>query len=126
VTYNEENNTWTGSMTEPVFGASIGVQTMRVHARKDCAGRHCVFHNPSEHHMRAWGLHFRADRYQMERVCPHGVGHPDPDDLAYHVMVGRSEAGIHGCDGCCGLAGVAAAQHVDGPSDGGNAVLSLV
>lgn len=29
-----------------------------------------------------------------ERTCPHGVGHPDPDDVL-------NEDKVHGCDGCC-------------------------
>lgn len=29
----------------------------------------------------------------MERICPHGVGHPDPDDTNPDT--------VHGCDGCC-------------------------
>ncbi len=32
----------------------------------------------------------------MERICPHDVGHPDPDDM--NVIAGDSS---HGCDGCC-------------------------
>ena len=34
----------------------------------------------------------------MERMCPHGVGHPDPDDV---TNLGEDVIGIHGCDGCC-------------------------
>jgi hypothetical protein len=30
----------------------------------------------------------------MERICPHGVGHPDPDDVF-------ATDTVHGCDGCC-------------------------
>jgi hypothetical protein len=38
----------------------------------------------------------------MERICPHGVGHPDPDDLEYKRKQGLPDAaGIHGCCGCC-------------------------
>jgi hypothetical protein len=37
----------------------------------------------------------------MERICPHGVGHPDPDDAAYHIRIGQGYKTIHGCDGCC-------------------------
>jgi hypothetical protein len=43
----------------------------------------------------------------MERICPHGVGHPDPDDLAYRISIAKKMGkdtkylGIHGCDGCC-------------------------
>ena len=43
----------------------------------------------------------------MERICKHGVGHPDPDDLAFKKRIaekfGRDsyDEGIHGCCGCC-------------------------
>jgi len=74
-----------------------------VHNKKDCKGEYCVIHNPSNHHMRDWPTHWRDDRGLMERICEHGVGHPDPDDLAYKDLMGGdklSEA-VHGCDGCC-------------------------
>jgi hypothetical protein len=67
-----------------------------VHPQDKCAGRTCAVHNPSDHHMRDFPQHYRGDRGIMERICPHGVGHPDPDD--YRSMPGW---GIHGCDGCC-------------------------
>ena len=36
----------------------------------------------------------------MERLCKHGVGHPDPDDMAVKK---RPLGGLHGCPcGCCG------------------------
>jgi hypothetical protein len=35
----------------------------------------------------------------MERICEHGVGHPDPDDLR---VIRDRIMGIHACDGCCG------------------------
>jgi hypothetical protein len=43
--------------------------------------------------MRRWPQNWRGDRYLIERICPHGVGHPDPDDLNPDT--------VHGCDGCC-------------------------
>jgi hypothetical protein len=49
----------------------------------------------SVHSMRSFPTHFRFDRYLMERICPHGVGHPDPDDPQSAID------GVHGCDGCC-------------------------
>lgn len=74
----------------------------RVHRPQDCAGRFCVIHNPSDHSMRAFPTHWRADRGLMERICPHGVGHPDPDDLAWQEEHRpQAAAGVHGCDGCC-------------------------
>lgn len=67
-----------------------------------CFRRGCVIHNPSEHAMRDLPTHWREDRGLMERICPHGVGHPDPDDLAFQEEHHPERAaGVHGCDGCC-------------------------
>lgn len=71
------------------------------HGADKCAGQHCCIHNPSQHHMRDWPMNWRPDIGVMERICPHWVGHPDPDDAAYNNREGRSFLGIHGCDGCC-------------------------
>lgn len=89
-------------------------QLVYVHDRERCKGRHCVIHNPSNHRMKDWPTHWRDDRGLMERICPCGVGHPDPDDLAYKAIylrqLGKSESEIlatistestHGCCGCC-------------------------
>jgi hypothetical protein len=64
-----------------------------VHAPGTCQGSRCWIHNPTAHHMRSWPLHWRNDRNLAERLCAHGVGHPDPDE--------RPGQGVHGCDGCC-------------------------
>jgi hypothetical protein len=81
------------------------INLVNVHSPGKCAGRACVIHRPSDHHMVDWPLHWRSDRRIMERICPHGIGHPDPDDLAYHLTrpgrVGERESSVHGCDGCC-------------------------
>lgn len=41
----------------------------------------------------------------MERICPHGVGHPDPDHIAFVERVAGKDVAsveaVHGCDGCC-------------------------
>jgi len=77
-------------------------QKIKVHDKKDCEGRNCPIHNPSDHHMKDWPTHWRHDRKLMERICKHGVGHPDPDDLAYKKKMGLPDSeGIHGCCGCC-------------------------
>lgn len=65
-----------------------------VHSPLNCAGEICSIHNPSDHHMRDWPQLWRPDRRITERICPHGIGHPDPDCI--YVM-----DGVHGCDGCC-------------------------
>jgi hypothetical protein len=40
---------------------------------------------------------WRSDRGLMERLCEHGVGHPDPDE----INLGLGGRAVHGCDGCC-------------------------
>jgi hypothetical protein len=56
----------------------------------------CTIHNKSDHSMRSFPQHFRFDRMLMERICTHGVGHPDPDEFYLEV----NAKGVHGCDGC--------------------------
>jgi len=76
--------------------ASLEHSTQRVvgHPREVCAGKPCTLHNRSAHRMRHMRQLWRDDAQLMERVCEHGVGHPDPDDL-------KAAEYRHGCDGCC-------------------------
>lgn len=77
---------------------------VNVHPPEVCSGQTCIFHNPSDHHMRPWAMNWRYDRYPpiVERVCPtHGVGHPDPDNMAYLVPLVGDWVSVHGCCGCC-------------------------
>jgi len=76
----------------------VGGQAIFAHPEVDCLDPPCCIHSPSDHHMRTWEQHWRPDRGIMERICPHGIGHPDPDDRA--IRLGHDE-GTHGCDGCC-------------------------
>lgn len=82
------------------------------HKKTKCAGEPvCAVHRPSKGNPFAkWPFVIRLDKYGiMERQCPHGVGHTDPDSLewAHRVFDDRigaenvSALGIHGCDGCC-------------------------
>lgn len=90
------------NFAEPVFGIQCGPGVLKnVHDPKLCAGHNCVIHNPSDHHMRDWPLNWRSDTRLMERICEHGVGHPDLDDVEYWASVDQGWKGIHGCDGCC-------------------------
>lgn len=97
-----ENTYLIGQFATEGFGfqRSNGVLT-NVHDPDLCAGEWCVVHNPSPHHMRDWDLNWRGDRGLMERICPHGIGHPDPDSLAFFERNGQDWQGVHGCDGCC-------------------------
>jgi hypothetical protein len=70
-----------------------GAFLYNVHDREKCEGGTCPVHRMSDHPLRSWPQNFRQDAGFMERVCQHGVGHPDPDD--------RFADPVHGCDGCC-------------------------
>ncbi len=96
----------------PVFARHDVIFTLdgvalRTHPEKYCAGQICCIHNPSDHPLRDAALNWRDDRHLMERICSHGIGHPDPDDLAHKRRMMPSDVydnyafGIHGCDGCC-------------------------
>jgi len=76
------------------------------HPASACEGEYCPFHNPSDHPMTGWPRSLRGDRLPLiERLCSHGIGHPDPDSLAYIERMDPSRErqweGVHGCDGCC-------------------------
>jgi hypothetical protein len=105
---------------DPAFGSQQGLTLMNVHPAEACAGEFCCIHNPSPHHMVTWPLNWRADRGIMERICPHGTGHPDPDCSAYRKRAYEArgprfdedgweidgwDSGVHGCEGCCSGAG---------------------
>ena len=80
------------------YTTGTGQTMVNVHREEDCKGNHCPIHNPSDHLMKDFPTHWRGDRRIMERICPHGVGHPDPDDL---TVKSNDIEGVHGCDGCC-------------------------
>lgn len=73
-----------------------------VHDPRACEGRGCAVHDhPSDHALNRAPLNWREDRNILERVCKHGVGHPDFDSAEYLASIGRGFENDHGCDGCC-------------------------
>jgi hypothetical protein len=92
---------WTDSESPYVTGT--GQVIRNVHSLDQCDGRACVIHNPSDHHMRDWSTNFREDKHFMERLCEHGVGHPDPDDLAWRSVSDQRSLARHECcrERCC-------------------------
>jgi len=70
------------------------------HHPTQCEYEICSLHNRTPHHMRDWRQNWRSDMHLMERICPHGIGHPDPDD---HTLMSQPYKEKHGCDGCCRL-----------------------
>lgn len=79
---------------------------LQTHGESECSGT-CPLHAPSDHPLKDAPLNWRADRYLMERICPCGVGHPDPDHLDRVRQIASVEfawgQGVHGCcgRGCC-------------------------
>lgn len=89
-------------MTAPKTTAVLehtDVELRNTHVRAQCQGQPCTIHHRSKHAMRAFPQRWNPARAIVERVCPHGYAHPDPDEWA--VRVGH-DAGEHRCDGCCG------------------------
>jgi len=74
------------------------VRLKDVHPEDQCLKEFCTIHNRSKHHMRHLPQNWREDLGIMERICEHGVGHPDPDEFMLSKDIYNS---IHGCDGCC-------------------------
>jgi hypothetical protein len=92
--YNPEHN---------AFLCADGLVLTGVHAETaECTIHGCVIHSPTDHPMKDFEQIWRQDRGIMERVCEHGVGHPDPDGLKWLVRNGSVAPDfVHGCDGCC-------------------------
>lgn len=75
------------------------------HGPESCGGRACPFHAPSRHHMVAWpiAMPITVDDLVIERVCPHGILHPDPDSLDLAEIFDPTVKVLyqHPCCGCC-------------------------
>lgn len=96
-------------LVSEVWQLSEAEQVVGVHPGQNCTGP-CPLHRPGHHAMREFPLHWRNDMAIFERICPHGVGHPDPDTILWFGVAVPGGGGItaastfavHGCDGCCG------------------------
>lgn len=76
---------------------------INVHSTKDCIGDHpCAVHNNASIHALCQApMLWREDRNILERICEHGIGHPDYDSANYLESIGQGYQNVHGCDGCC-------------------------
>lgn len=84
-------------------GEKLGI--LKSHPASDCLGdHHCAIHNTaSDHPLSEAPMFWRQDSGLLERICAHGVGHPDFDSTQWLESVGRDSQSSHGCDGCCAL-----------------------
>jgi len=79
-------------------------RTLRTHGlRDDCMNYGCAIHNPSDtiQNREEWPYNWRTDCGILERICEHGVGHPDMDSARYMDRIGKDYENVHGCDFCC-------------------------
>lgn len=78
------------------------VRLANVHDPALCESRGCAIHDhPSDHPLNAAPLNWRSDRAILERICEHGIGHPDADSAQYLESIGRGNENVHGCCGVC-------------------------
>lgn len=96
-------NAKTGYYTDVVNArGKLVFQMQNLHDITACAGRGCAIHNhPSTHPLMNATLLWRDDRNILERLCEHGIGHPDYDSAQFIESIGQGYQNIHGCDGCC-------------------------
>lgn len=73
-----------------------------------CTG-FCPFHKRSGHPLRSAPMAWRENLGRVDRVCPHGVIHPDTDSLGYlrkthlwDTISINDPQHREDCDGCCG------------------------
>ena len=95
----DEKGNWTVGVDRN--GNHVG-ELKSVHPARACAARGCAIHNhPSDHPLNDAPLNWRDDRGILERICEHGIGHPDHDSALYLKSIGLGIQNVHGCDGCC-------------------------
>lgn len=86
----------------PIFMSADYLQQLRTHhAISDCYVNGCAIHHPTDNVMRDFPYDWRGDTGVLERICPHGIGHPDIDSAHYNDRIGKDYLNIHSCDGCC-------------------------
>ncbi|KQR17261.1 hypothetical protein [Cellulomonas sp. Leaf334] len=65
-----------------------------------------LIHRPSRHPLQSAPMAWHAELGLLERICGHGIHHPDLDALAYARRTRGTSVGDefaqHDCDGCCG------------------------
>lgn len=93
------------SATVPDFlrkGGRLHTKEACKETRREGGPKGCVIHRPTVHKLTGSPQVLRSTTL-IEDTCTHGVGHPNPDSVAY--LNWRDESnhwGTHGCDGCCG------------------------
>lgn len=73
-----------------------------VHSQMACAYRHCAIHGTASIHPLSMEPLIWDDDYQtVQRLCAHGIKHPDKDNVDYFEEIGGFPYVHNQCDGCC-------------------------
>lgn len=85
------------------FTDDYGQELIQIHdENSDCHQYGCPVHNPSNEAIAIGRLFWRDDRGIFERICEHGVGHPDHDMLRWMERTrGADYARVESVHGCC-------------------------
>lgn len=79
-----------------------GQRLTRTHPpNSGCEEHGCVIHNPTLEAQMIGETFWSLAHGRMERICEHGVHHPDPDAVAWRLRKGLFPNVDHDCDGCC-------------------------
>lgn len=79
-------------------------ELVNTHNPRLCEGRGCAIHNhPSGHRLNMQPMVWANENGEavLERICVHGIHHPDADSAVYLESVGQEYLNEHDCDGCC-------------------------
>lgn len=78
-----------------------GQTLVNVHPRLECVGEWCPIHRPMPGPWSNWPRQWSDERDIMERVCPHGIGHPVAEMYQWAMERGRGFDLVHGCCSSC-------------------------
>lgn len=79
------------------YTTSFNQKLTNVHDAGTCLKEYCTIHNWSDHPLKAAPQRWNETKGLMERVCKHGVSHPDADEIGLQY----GDRADHVCDGCC-------------------------
>ena len=103
----KKNNKALRAANKTEYVTGTGQKLWKIHSEEQCQGRLCVIHNPTTKKPECdWPTHWRTDRGLMERICPCGIGHPAPEQIAYWEELDEKndtdDAKWEAIHGCCG------------------------
>lgn len=75
-------------------------QLLNHHRADQCHSQWCALHNPKPGPWSAWPRWWVGALERLDRICPHGVGHPVVESADWLRAHGKAHLLVHDCDGC--------------------------